>query len=301
MGRTSAAQDLVLQFRLPLNEAGDDYELPAYALAEFLGATDDVLALEIAYSLIPLGRWLPGSEGNDLYLVLTDLAVEQVDNYGWWKATASYKYDSNTGEGGGRSDIPGAKTLPFIKIGFNVGGRTKTITQSLQVLSRDAVIGLANRPLPNVLLGNAIGLTEDAVEGAEVYSSGLTLQITAYYFPEYVTYAFLKYLVEAIPSTNADTFLTFPPGTCLLQGCDGQATVTDVVPITFTVEVKPNILDQPDPPFPNLTCPGHSIIDYRYVKDLDEAAQTLLKMPTYRIIHRGYRASLFANLGFPTS
>jgi hypothetical protein len=297
--RTSIEQSIVLQFKLP----ADDH--PAYPQnkAMFLGDDSDILALEIAYSLFPPGRWAPAQDPGspDSFMILTTLKLEEVDNYGWWKASATYTYDINTGEGGSRGDVPGAPTLPFVKIGFAVGGQTKKITQSLQILRADQALGSVARViLDSDLVGNAIGLTEDGVEGAEIYASGLQLQITAYYFPQSVTWNFLKMMYAMVPSVNADQFFTFAPGEVLLYGVDGQATVSDIIPITFSVEVKPNIINQPDPPFVPLTCPGHSILDYRYVKSLDEGAQIILKMPTYRYVHRGYKATVFANLGFPT-
>jgi hypothetical protein len=300
LNRTSAGQDIVIQFKLPVDDEGE-LLVPAYLKADFMGASDDVLALEIAYSLFPDGRWLPGSEGNDIFLVITDLKLDQVTNTGWWKARASYQYDDNTGTGGARSNDPNAITLPFVKIGFSVGNQTKRITQSIKVLSRDAQIGPQNRPNPcEERAGNAIGQAEDNVEGAEVYTNGLQLQITAYYFPKYVTWSFLNMMYAMVPSVNSDNFYTFAPGEVLLYGAEGQATVTDVIPITFSVQISPNIIDQDDPPFTKLTCPAHSFLDYRYVKELDECAQKMLQQPTHRIVHQVYKSFPFAQLGFPT-
>ena len=300
LNRTSAGQDIVIQFKLPVDDEGE-LLVPAYLKADFMGASDDVLALEIAYSLFPDGRWLPGSEGNDIFLVITDLKLDQVTNTGWWKARASYQYDDNTGTGGARSNDPNAITLPFVKIGFSVGNQTKRITQSIAVVIREAREGEEARPNPcPQIAGNAIGQTEDNLEGAEVYTNGLQLQITAYYFPKYVTWSFLNMLYKMVPSVNSDDFYTFAPGEVLLYGVEGQATVTDVIPITFSVQVSPNIKDQEDPPFPKITCKGHDFLDYRYVKEFDDCAKITLKQPTYRIVHQVYKSFPFAQLGFPT-
>jgi hypothetical protein len=293
--KTSAQQQIVIQYKI-----SDDTE-PSYNKALFLGEDDDVVALEFAYSIFPVGRWLPGQVGNDLFLILTSIKVEQVNNLGWWKATADYNFDLNTGEGGDRGGDPAAMTLPYIRVGFSVGSRTKTITQSLEVLSRVSHADIA-RPLPeSIREGNVIGASDDNITGAEVYTSGLTLQITAYYFPQYINFTFLNLLAEMFPAVNSDNFLGYSPGEVLIIGCDGSATISDVVPITYTLEVKKNINNRPDPPFPNLTTTGHAIIDYRYVKVLDEAAQIIPQTPMYRIVHRGYVNKPFASLGFPTS
>ena len=297
IGRTSAEQSITIQFQL------DEDESPVYSQAEFLGADDDVVALEYAYTIFPYSRWLPGQEGNDLFLIITSLKVSQVSNTGWWKATADYKYDLNTGEGGERGGDPAAQTLPFIKVGFSVGSRTTTITQSLQVLSTDGNADTPLRPNPDGdVNGNAIGVSEDSVTGAEVYNGGLNLQITVYYFPQFITLSFLNLLAQYCSprcSTNSDNVLGYQPGEVLLLGADGSATVTDIVPITFSLEVKRNVIAQADLPFPPLTCPGHSALDYRYVKELDEDAKQLLQLPTYRLVHRVYPSRPFASLGFP--
>jgi hypothetical protein len=297
VGETDMSQTIVIQFQL------DDQATSANPLlSTFLGEDDDTAALEQAYTLLPRGRFLPAPNGGYNFLILTSLQLDQVNNYGWWKATAEYKFDENTGTGGNRPEDPTQATLPFIKIGFSIGNRTKTITQSKEVLSRDTQIGPAARPNPcNDTNGNSIGVSADGVSGAEVYSAGLTLQITAYYFPEFISFEFIRLLRDMCPSVNSDQFLTFEPGEVLLYGADGSGSVNDIVPITFTVEVKKNLVNEPDPPFPPLTCTGHSIIDYRYVKELDECAQTLLQLPSHRIVHRGYDERRFADLGFPTS
>lgn len=296
--RTSTGQKIVIQFQL------SDSESPSAPNATFLGEDDDVLALETAYSIFPMGRWLPNSFGEELFLIIASLKLKQTNNFGWWEATAEYKYDNNTGEGGDRGSDPAAQTLPFIKVGFSVGGRTRTVTQSLEVLERVALAAMGARPLPSTAMGNAIGYQEDSIQGAEVYAGGLNLQITAYYFPQFITFSFLNLLAQYTSpqsSTNSDSFLGYQPGEVLLLGADGSATVTDIVPITFSVEVKKNIVSQPDPPFAALSCPGHSAIDYRYVKNLDPDAQFLIQTPTYRIVHRVYQERPFAALGFPTS
>ena len=196
VSRTSISQKLTIEFRLPLSESDpDELQEPVFdsTKAEFLNATDDVLALETAYSLVPLTRWLPGYEGNELLLVLDTLSVVQRDNYDWWKAEPRYKYDYNAGTGSavGEGEV-GDKTLPYIKIGFKSGNETTRITESLELVSSTQ----SNDPdmargVPNT--GKAIGVTADGIEGTEVYSGGLQLQITAYYYPEEITLGFIEY------------------------------------------------------------------------------------------------------------
>lgn len=300
--QTSTEQDIVIQFKLPTTGLGDGTTTTTtQSPYSFLGDDADVLALETAYSILPMGRWMPTNGGDPVYLILDNIRLSEVDNYGWWKATAHYVFNVNTGQGGNRPDVPDSMTLPFIRVGFAVGNRTKTITQSLEVLNRTQMIGPLPRPLPfEDINGNAIGVGEDQITGAEVYTSGLTLQITGYYFPEKVTLSWIWAIRSLFPSVNAGTFLgVCEPGEALLIGADGATAVGDIIPITYTVEIKENVVNQPDPPFPNLTCPAHSAIDYRYVKGLDPNAQSLLQLPVYRLVHRVYPSKDFTMLGLP--
>lgn len=299
---TSINQTITIQFKLPVSEAApDQLATPVYEDAEFLGADDDVLALETAYGIFPIGRWLPTYFGQGVYLILSDLNVKQVDNHDWWSATAEYSFSVNDGSGGSPGG-GGALTLPYIKIGFAGGGETIKITQSLEIVGR--VSDDANpRPLPD-LANNAIGATEDTIEGAEVYAGGLSLNITAYYYPSSITEEFLSTVADLFSPrccTNSAEFLGFAAGECLLIKMLGDYTLNDIVPITFEVLVKKNINAQPDPPFTELSCEGHEFIDYRYIKNLDEDAQTIQQFPTYRFIHVVYRKVNFAALGFPTT
>jgi hypothetical protein len=301
--QTSTEQDIVIQFRLPTTELDDGTTTTTTPSPySFLGDDADVLALETAYSILPMGRWMPTNGGDPVYLILDNIRLSEVDNYGWWKATAHYVFNVNTGQGGNRPEAPESMTLPFIRVGFAVGNRTKTITQSLQVRSRIQTMGpLGGRPLPDEAFeGNAIGVSEDNIIGAEVYTSGLTLQITGYYFPEKVTLPWIVALAELFPSLNASTFLgVFAPGEALLIGADGASTVGEIIPITYTVEIKRHVINRPDPPFPNITCEGHDIIDYRYIKNLLPNASILTQVPAYRVVHRGYEYKDFTMLGLP--
>jgi hypothetical protein len=299
-------QKVSIQFKLPEDTS------PAYPpeKAVFLGEDDDVLALEIAYSILPLVRFAPQLDGTDTLLIITQLSVKQVTNQGWWKAEATYTFDANTGTGGAggfadqiQNPEPGAIALPYVKIGFSVGNRTARMTKSLDVIDWES--GPGNDPIPNVTdWMRAIGATKDGVEGVDISSGGLSLQITAYYYPQAITFNFLGDLSNLIPSVNSQQFLAWQPGEVLLLGCDGQATVADIIPITFTVEVKKNITAETDLPFNPLTAEGHYYIDYRFLKTIDDDEDNpfpIIQTPAFRIIHKVHESKNFNILGFPTS
>jgi len=298
---TSSQQTISIQFKLPVNESDPDLlKEPVFNDPVFLGETDDILALETAYNLFPVGRYAPNYNGDGNYHVLSDLSVKQINNSDWWSAVGTYKFNNNTGQGGGQA-APGDLTLPYVKIGFAGGGDTVHITQSLEITSRVSR-ETDPRPLPcNV--DNAIGVTEDSIEGADVYAGGLILNITAYYFPNSITKEFLQICANLFSPrncTNSEPFLDFATGEVLLLRMTGDYTLNDIIPITFEVSVMNNIVDQPDPPFSNLNAKGHQLLDYRYVKELDACGQFLQTLPTYRFIHTVYREVDFDDLGFPT-
>lgn len=297
---TSTKQQIVIRFRLEENYMGELID-PVFDEAEFLGETDDVLALETAYTLLPESRALPNSSGLSLRLELTEIKISQIDNDDWWEATATYSHDENDGTGGEQGQ-PGDKTLPYIRIGFGGGGQSKRRNQaygSSTGVSRTT--GPLARPIPNFY--NAIGVSEDNVEGVEVPGGGLTLTVTAYYFPSVInSTAFLRAVANLFTPEaplNLDSFLGFVAGEVLLLSMTGDYTLNSIVPVTFEFSIKLNIVNLADTPFPNLTCDGHAHIDYAYTKRLEPAAQGVYQLPEFRFIHQVHQKKPFSVLGIP--
>lgn len=302
----STNHTIVLVFKIPDE---DEQEGPLAPNATFLGDDRDIIALELAYSILPKGRWVPNANGEELFLILTTAKLREQTKQDWWKVEATYVYDTNTGVGGQRPSPDSPEiALPFIRIGFSVGNQTQTVTQSRELLSAvsveeytddDPPVLMPPKAIPNT--GTAIGVTEDGIQGAEVYSPGLMLQVTAYYFPKSLTHGFISILADMFPAVNDAPFLGREAGEVLITGCDGEATINDIIPISYSMIVKKNLNDLPDPPFPNITAPAHAIVDYRYVKNTEEVTGTPLNMPTYRFIHRHYDPKDLSKLGFPVS
>lgn len=300
--RTSMNQTFSIQFQLE-KQAADPLLLkaPVFAQATFLGETDDVLALETAYGIIPNSRWLPAKNGDALFLVLDSLNVKQVNNTDWWSAEFTYRFNERNGTGGQQAAVDDL-TLPFIRIGFSAGGSSKRITQSYSCTGSSRTdLGPARPTPPNAQ--NTIGQTKDGIDGTEIPSGGLTLNITAYYFPSSLSRTFLRTLRDLMTecSTNNALFLTFEIGEVLLLSITGEVTVVDVIPITFTVSIKKNQVDTPDSPFGNLTATGHQVIDYRYVREFEPDSNVLLMKPEFRYIHTVFPTFNFALLGFPVA
>lgn len=302
--RTSTSQTIVIEFQLPTDEDTGDLQSPTFpsAAANFLGESDDVLALETAYSIIPLTRWLPSSTGEPLLLELESLNVSQVSNYDRWKAVAEYTFDSARGIGAGGEDPDDPTTgpsLPYMRFGFTVGGQTTHMTEGLTDAIQASIPG-------GIPLGEdevrAIGMTKDGIAGIDVPSGGLGIQLTGFFYPESITIEYLKdlaFLTSPWCRVNHEPFLTFEEGEVLILGASGGGTLFDIVPITFDFNIKLNQNNTPDPPFPNITMEGHQIIDYRYIESIDDTAQLQYMKPVHRYIHTIHPKGDFSKLKLP--
>lgn len=302
--RTGTSQTIVIEFSLPTDETGDLMS-PVFHLgaSTFLGESDDVLALETAYSLIPLTRWLPSSTGEPLLLELESLDVTQVSNYDRWKAVAEYTFDSNRGRGAGGQDPdstdPPGPSLPYMRWGFTVGGQTRNITTARSTPGKVTRVGGPALPAEDHI---PIGMTKDGIAGADVPGGGLTLQLTGFFYPETIDLDYIDGLTDLLnPTSNMNDapFLGRLAGEVLILGASGGGTLFDIVPITFDFSIKPNKLNEPDAPFPDLTCFGHDLLDYIYLEEIDAAAQTQIMKPTYRYIHYVHKLGDFTKLKLP--
>lgn len=292
--RTGVKQQIVIAFKLDETlipqEAADYTTLGIDPDFEFLNHVDDVIALQHAYNFIPFTRILPDADGVKQVLVLDTLDLEDIGP-NTWKATASYVYDRQQGLGGS-VPVPQAKTLPYIRIGFNIGGGTKKVYKSLEVLNPPGVLS-STSPLPGVPdCEGAIGMTEESIEGVEVPDASMSLQITAYYLPQYVTLAFARLIRNAIAGPrnygtyNHETWMGFEAGEVQLRSASGSGTVVDVIPITFELSIKANVTDQPDENFPNITMKGHDLLDYAFFQKWDGVGKVPLFKPDVRYLHR---------------
>ena len=248
----------------------------------------DVVALEYAYDLLPEIRMLPNITGELNFLILSTLKLENVGPY-QWKAVATYSYDESSGAGG--TSDPDDEVLPYVKIGFTIGGGSKEITKSLEVKSSDLSTSAVIPSLPT-LAQQLIGATGTGVKGTTVPNSTFRLQITAYYKPATITLAFAVQIQNLISGPNNygtynnAIFLGTAVGETQLLSASGGGTVVDIIPITFEFDLARNREDVTDEGFSNLTALGHDLVDYRLVERYDAAAKLNLQVPEYRIVHR---------------
>lgn len=299
LSRTSMEERFSLEFQLP--DPDSQLEFEEY---EFYGDGDDIRALQYAYTLTPLVRWMPDMLGNPTMLVLTDMRVAQKNNNDIYSVELTYTYDfekgigSTPGSGGDDSRPPEEiATLPYVKITFNTGGATEHITESLQV-TLIATSTIYGRPAPDT--GRAIGVgAKGEIAGYDRLAAGLSMQVTAYYFPQFYTMDFVNDVAGLTTKYNDSLFMTRPAGEVLLAGVSGGGTVVDIIPITFDFIFKQNLTDETDPQFPDLTMLGHDIVDYRYDEYYNGNADTVTMRPVWRFVHRIYEPGDYTELLLP--
>ena len=147
--------------------------------------------------------------------------------------------------------------------------------------------------LPDLELERVIGRTDETIEGAEVPTGDFRLQITGYYLPDSVTLAYaytLQRLIRGSRGTgsyNGIPYLGAAVGEVQLRSATGGGRVVDIIPITFEFDITPNIENQPDAGFTNLTMLGHDLLDYRFKHAFDaNNSKKIIVAPKSRIVHR---------------
>lgn len=299
--RTGMSQDLVFSFVLDPNllDYGDvDLELD--------GQSDDMVALRYAYQILPPTRITINGSLEKQLCVIDELTLTQIGP-NEWRAKATYTIDINRGVGqsGGTERYPDdPNVLPFIRVDFNIGGGTKTITKSLRVIQSDLALG-SNIPIPPPNAECAIGATDDGIEGTEVPTAELRLQVTAYYKPQFITLDYIKTVRDLIAGThntgsyNDNTFLGFESGEVQLRAASGGGTVVDIIPITYDFAIGKNAVGLDDPGFPTLTAKGHDYVEYTFFAAIDTDIKRQVHKPEARQIHQIASPEDYSRLRIP--
>lgn len=321
-GFTTAQEVLVVAFCL------DDTIDPIFNKADFYNYDKDVVALELAYAILPASRWLPTSDAgvslisgaygrvtyNEILLILVDIRLtERADGY--WVATATYSADFNAGLGAAEmSNVDTVLSLPYVQMNFTIGGGTRKVFKNLNFQTGGLPVApyeqaptstTPDKPEALTVFG-AIGLTENTLSGVDIPSFDLRIQITGYYKPEKVDFDFINLLGEVAQGKdfygtyNKESFMGQDPGEVSLIGVSGGTQVANVIPLTFEFSVIKNQIERPDPGFPNLPFMlGHDLLEYIWIKKYDNAAQKLVATPDFRAIHRMKDEEYYYKLGLP--
>lgn len=248
----------------------------------FFAPNDDAGIAKYVYETFPVFRTFPVSATENILLVLTSHTGSE-DEAGYWTITLTY------------SIPPGELNPEYVQFGIDFGGETIHV-DSGTVLSSVARTGSALSPPNNYGL---IGVTRNSITGTDIVGRGLRFYITAYMDPSVWDYSILQTFYTMIGTTNSGSFYGFAAGEVLLVSisASGQNDYKRV-PLTCNFVAKPNIVNQPDPGFPNLTAGGHDILDYLYSDAVDQNFP--VKLRNYRYVHRVYQSSNFALLGIGT-
>ena len=212
------------------------------------GPDDDIQALEAAYSIIPPWRIMPMYDGNLILLTLNSLELKQLQT-DHWKVTVKYSIPEYGGATGGGYNEPvdpvddnGTQwTNNFVQIGFDIRTESETRTMSRELLSLAKDFNVP--ALPYLLpYGAPMGVTKDGVEGVEVYTRSFEFNVTAYFTPAQLTYAYVRRLYRMTTSVSIRPFFGFPPGSVMFMGTGGQGDLFSVIPMTFNFVMKPNFM-----------------------------------------------------------
>lgn len=289
-------QKIVVQVKL------DPSIVPVNSNLGMNGQYDDIAALEYAYTLFSGFRAFPSYYNQVLVCVLDNIVAKDVGP-NTWRFEATYKYDANSGTGG---ENPGEDdtTLPYIKYGFTIGQGTKLIKRSLS--STTPVLSTESKLAGPLDFMGAINVNDTTINGTEIPDAQFKLQITAYYFPQFVTMAFGNLIADLINGPrgygthNNATFLTRPAGEVQLLSASGGGTVVDIVPITFEFSLKKNVTALTDPGFADLTMLGHEIVDYYWRQDVDLPKGSIRLIADQRVVHTITEPVDYTLLNFPT-
>lgn len=298
-GWNSVSQTITLGFQL------DPAATPTDPGHEFLGSATDVIALQRAFTLLPLFKILPDSDDNDVILTRNNLRLREKNNYGWWIATCTYEFSVEGGGSGGRGlaetpdpNVVADNVLDTIQLNFGSGSTpTKHITQSFST-NTVAAVGAVGPAAVLPTLNRTIGATKDGIVGVDVPDNSLDIQVTAYYRPSFVNNAFITRFKNLKGKTNTEVFLGQAIGEVLFLDWSGGGTIYDIVPITFTFSIKENQPTYSDGVFPDASVLGHQLIEYMYVEKAQVGPGINIQEPTYRVIHTIHSAASFADFGF---
>jgi hypothetical protein len=210
------------------------------------GADDDVIALQAAYSIIPIARIMPMYDGNLILLTLSDLRVESLQS-DHWKVTVRYSIPERGGRflGGYEQLIPPMednvpRTENYVQIGFETQTTTVQRNMSLELLTKQKSIEAGpDVGIPYKLYkGAPMGHHQDGVEGAEVFVPTFSFHVTAYKPPEEIDYRFSRRMFRMTGTLNNRCFFGFHPGTVMFQGCNASGDIASIIPTTFNFEMK---------------------------------------------------------------
>jgi hypothetical protein len=202
--------------------------------------------IPIFWSQAPLTYLFWLSDTSAVMLYAADMDVEQI-SFSTWKITITYDIPDDNGSsalGGGFGDQGPSNgeqnSNNFTQLSFN--GSTGTTQIQVALLKEiQQSNSFPAEPMPYVVNRmQPIGVSEDEVTGAEVYTRQFRFQITQYMPPSKLTYSYIRRLSRMITCVNKFPFFGFAPGSVMFIGYSGQGDLYEAVPVTLEFEVKTN-------------------------------------------------------------
>lgn len=182
---------------------------------------------------------------------------------------------------------------------FDASAGNAHITNSLETVGRYAAFA---RGAPD--LQGAINVTEDAVEGVDIYVPQLQLEYKGWFSPSVVTFEYVAQLMRMTATTNNAPFKGFAAGELLFLGPSGSRKNAEQWELTFRFAASPNKTDLQVGSITGISKKGWEYLWIRYEDRLspetsssESDIKTLLKAPVYVYVERVYDASNFALFG----
>lgn len=308
---------------------------------------DDHQVMQAVYDIFPWYREFKIQTGEVIILIVSDFDLEQVNDT-TWKITLTYDLpegpNSNLNQDAVNTIIetnnfgPGAGenngdnwSEEFTQLSFDTTAEQQHINVSRRLNALDLRTDLpAGITAPSDAVGKPcpIGVHKDEIDGADIYRRAFKFNITQYFSPQKLKYAYVRRLYRLTGCLNNATFFGFPKGSVLFLGASANGSLVRNVPVTFEFAVQPNfkfittatVLSDPntddvnlmydqlaDAWFPatssNQGLPGGagvhsgwSIVDYRYLPVPDDDAKMIIQKPSFRYIHQPYEYGDFNKL-----
>lgn len=300
---------------------GNFYEVATDIGAPFGPSIEDEV-VKYAISILPPTRTGTLLSGQEVTLSLNSVSGRRTNDEEWeLDVTYGKPKEGDTGGGGD----PDSETENHVQLGFNVSSEQENIRRSWGSLY-DQRISITGDVLPDDDARLLIGGENSEAEGTQVYSRGFSFNITQYFSPQRLTFAYVRRLFRMSTCLNQDVFFGFPKRSVLFLEASASGDLYSDVPVTFDFQMKmpfkfkatgPHIWcnpDQDDPakmfdvirdtffvdspqtgdgwPYGEVHS-GWDVVDYRYYKTLTADDKHLYQAPLARLVHIVYLTADF--------
>jgi hypothetical protein len=200
---------------------------------------------------------------------------------GVWEVRATYN----------RTEVKAAGDSSY---SFDTGGQSTKISYSFSTPARGAAGGVvAFAPDYN----NAIGVTEDSIEGVEIVTPQHQFSETHYLANALVTTDYKKIMATLTGTMNFAPFKGFEAGEVLFLGASGSKRGVDDWEVTYRFSVSKNndhVTVGGSLPFFKY---GHDYLWVRFHDVVDPTTKRLVKRPQFYYVERVYDWGFFELLG----